>query len=236
MLAKSHIGSLPRQTLWLMDQVLYGGIESLAAKRPKKLIAGIVCLMLIGGFVYGAIMGSYSESMAGIRLRQMFYSGAKVPLLLFATFLLSLPSFYVANSMLGLRSDFGQAIRAILTCQAALTIVLAGLGPITCFLYFCGVTYYQALGINALMFGLASVSVQVLLRRLYQPLIARDKRHAWMVRAWLVIYTFVGIQMGWILRPFIGAPELATSFFREEAWGNAYLEVIGIFYRIFFNL
>ena len=27
-----------------------------------------------------------------------------------------------------------------------------------------------------------------------------------MLRTWLVIYVFVGIQMGWVLRPFIGDP------------------------------
>ncbi len=233
MSALSYIESIPRQTFWLMDEVLHGRIETLATKKPKKLLAGIVCLMVVCGLAYGAVMGSYAESIADIRPWQMLYSATKVPILLVATFLLSLPSFYIANSMLGLRDDFGQAIRALLTCQAALTIVLAGFGPLTLFCYACGATYSQALVFNGLMFGLASLAVQVLLRRLYQPLIVRDVRHLWMVRTWLAIYTFVGIQMGWILRPFIGSPDLPTGFLREEAWGNAYLEVFGILYRLF---
>jgi hypothetical protein len=43
---------------------------------------------------------------------------------------------------------------------------------------------------------------------------------------WLVIYVFVGVQMGWVLRPFVGHPDLPVQFFREEAWGNAYVEVL----------
>jgi hypothetical protein len=31
--------------------------------------------------------------------------------------------------------------------------------------------------------------------------------------------------MGWVLRPFIGDPRTQTTFFREGAWGNAYIEV-----------
>jgi hypothetical protein len=50
-----------------------------------------------------------------------------------------------------------------------------------------------------------NLSVQLLLRRLYRPLIQQDPRHRWMVPAWIVIYSFVGIQMGWVLRPFIGS-------------------------------
>jgi len=31
--------------------------------------------------------------------------------------------------------------------------------------------------------------------------------------------------MGWVLRPFIGDPAKPTAYFREGAWGNAYIEV-----------
>ena len=33
-------------------------------------------------------------------------------------------------------------------------------------------------------------------------------------RIWLVIYAFVGIQMGWLLRPFISDADVSTEFFR----------------------
>ena len=29
----------------------------------------------------------------------------------------------------------------------------------------------------------------------------------------------------WVLRPFIGAPDIPTRFFREDAWSNAYVAV-----------
>jgi len=35
-------------------------------------------------------------------------------------------------------------------------------------------------------------------------------------RAWIVIYGIVGAQMGWILRPFIGAPSREFQWFRER--------------------
>jgi hypothetical protein len=54
---------------------------------------------------------------------------------------------------------------------------------------------------------------------------ARNRRHRVLLRTWLVVYAFVGIQMGWVLRPFVGAPGMPVQFFREEAWGNAYVIV-----------
>ena len=32
-----------------------------------------------------------------------------------------------------------------------------------------------------------------------------------MLRAWLGVYAFVGIQMGWVLRPFVGQPDRPTA-------------------------
>jgi hypothetical protein len=46
-----------------------------------------------------------------------------------------------------------------------------------------------------------------------------------MLRLWLIIYMFVGIQMGWVLRPFVGSPISPTVFFREGAFSNAYEQV-----------
>jgi hypothetical protein len=76
------------------------------------------------------------------------------------------------------------------------------------------------------MFAVASLTAQAILRRHYRPLIVRDPRHRRLLRGWLALYAFVGIQMGWVLRPFIGEMDLPTRFFREDTWGNAYLKVL----------
>ncbi len=38
--------------------------------------------------------------------------------------------------------------------------------------------------------------------------------------------------MAWVLRPFVGSPGKPITFFRQEAWGNAYVEVAGIAARV----
>ncbi|HWB53931.1 MAG TPA: hypothetical protein VG722_07050, partial [Tepidisphaeraceae bacterium] len=140
-------------------------------------------------------------------------------------------SFYVLNSLLGLRSDFASAMRAVVGAQAALTVILAAMAPITEIVYLSGCDYNDAILFNGLIFAVGSVGGQVVLRRLYQPLIARDHRHRWTLIAWLVIYVFVGIQMGWVLRPFIGDPTLPTQFLRPEALTNAYTSVMHIIWK-----
>ena len=43
-----------------------------------------------------------------------------------------------------------------------------------------------------------------------------DSRIRMVFRYWMLIYGCVAAQMGWILRPFIGAPDLEFSLFRER--------------------
>jgi hypothetical protein len=33
---------------------------------------------------------------------------------------------------------------------------------------------------------------------------------------WVVVFALVGAQMGWVLRPFVGNPDLPFSWFRER--------------------
>jgi hypothetical protein len=170
--------------------------------------------------VYGMAMGAF-----GLNGFQVFYSALKVPLLLAATTALALPSFFVLNTLLGLRADFGRAVRAVLGTQAAVGIVLAALAPYTALWYLTSNDYQEALLFNGLMFLVASGSAQWVLRRRYRPLVAVNRRHRWMLWVWVLIYAFVGIQMGWLLRPFVGSPDQPATFFRTGAWGNAYVVV-----------
>jgi hypothetical protein len=210
------------------DDLLRAGLTSPYGRTPRlPTLPQLFGLILLFGLSYGAAMGTFS-GFAPDRAVQIAYSAVKVPLLLLATFLLSLPSFFVLNTLLGLRADFPEALRALMATQAALTIVLASLAPFTVLFYASSDHYQMAQLFNAAMFTVASLAAQVLLKRLYSPLIARDRRHRWLLRAWLLTYAFVGIQMGWILRPFIGKPEMDPTFFREEAFTNAYQAVLRI--------
>lgn len=187
-------------------------------------LRALVATAVVFGLFYGGIMGTFG-GVTGARFWQVVYSAMKVPLLLVVTFGLSLPSFFVLNTLLGVRADFAAALRALAATQAGLTVILASFAPFTVLWYASSTDYPAAILFNGAMFGAASVSAQVLLRHGYRPLIARNAKHRWLLRAWLLIYAFVGVHMGWLLRPFVGAPEQPVQFFRSGTWENAYVIV-----------
>ena len=236
----SLINSIFNRWPWLLriDQVLRRADpnQQLLVVQPKTTII-ILCIF---GPLYGAIMGSYAwvagERGLDIQWIQMFYSAVKVPLLMGSTVLIALPSFFVINTIFGLRKDFGTVVYRIVATQAGLSIILLSLSPLTLFFYFSAsgrFAYPAAVMFNAAMFGVASFSAQMLLRAYYQPLIQRDPKHRWMLRTWIFVYVFVGIQMAWIMRPFIGQPNETPQFFRSESWDNAYVRVGGTLWKLF---
>ena len=200
------------------------------ARDRRNALAGLATLIAVCGGLYGAAMGSFG-SLTSDRWPQIVFAALKVPLLLVSTFALSLPSYFIFNTLTGLREDFGEALRALAASQAGLTVVLVALAPLTLLWNVSSSDHIATILYNALMFGLATVGGQILLRRYYRPLLLRDVRHKVMLRVWGVVYAFVGIQMGWILRPFVGDPNRAIGFFREDTWGNAYIIVFNLVWK-----
>ena len=221
-----------------VDHILRGRSTSISdstTATPGLLpLRQVITILLICGPIYGLAMGSYAYTIGTRSLLeqapQLFYSAIKVPLLLAITVSISLPSFFVINTLLGLRDDFGLALRAIISAQAGLTIILVSFFPLTLFVY-SGLSdttanHSFAVLFNAAMFGLASVSAQVLLAQYYRPLVARDHRHRWTIRLWIFVYAFVGIQAGFTMRPFIGGTNAPPEFLRRDSFQNAYVAVL----------
>src|SRR5688572_24774271 len=166
--------------------------------RPDALDAGdrgslrmhhVILAVAVWGLLYGAVMGT-SGGIMGERVLQPLYSAIKVPLLLVITFAIGLPSFFVLNTLLGVRDDFREALRALMLAQAALTLILASLAPFTALWYVSFENHNAAILFNGLMFAIASLSSHIVVRRLYQPLIQRNARHRVLLRLWLTIYVF----------------------------------------------
>ena len=208
-----------------------GIVKDLGRRGPVQLPRQwwvLPLLVLATGPIYGAFMGSFSVATID-RWLLIVYVAVKVPLLIFVTTAVCVPGFFVLNTVLGLRNDFGRAMRAIFAGQAAMTVALASLGPITQVAYLSGLTHRGALLFNAGMFTVATAIAQLVMFRRYRELTSdpvAGARHRVMLWMWVVLYVFVGIQMGWMLRPFVGSPGLPVAFFREEPFSNAYVVVL----------
>lgn len=201
--------------MWTDAAALLTAEGRYAVGRERVPWARIAFVVVLSGTVYGAAMGSL-----GWRERAILYSALKVPILLLAALALCLPSSWVVHALLGLRDDFPAALRGILSAQGTLALALVSLAPVTAFFYACGIAYGPALFLNGCAFLVALGAAQVTLARHYRPLVQRDPRHKLALASWFVLYAFTTIKVGWVLRPFVGDPELPVTFLREGRWAD----------------
>jgi hypothetical protein len=191
----------------------------------------LAVIIVACGLFYGACMGT-SAGISGDRWLQVLYSALKVPLLLAVTFSVSVPSFFMMNTLLGLRDDFWVSLRALAATQAAVSSTLASLAPFTLLWYASSSHYLGAILFNVAMFAIATLTGQRLLAVHYKPLIAKNERHRQLLFGWLFVFALVAIQMSWMLRPFIGDPNSPVTFFRQDGWSNAYEMLASLIFRM----
>ncbi|QDU56364.1 hypothetical protein [Aeoliella mucimassa] len=206
------------------------------AERWQTALPRLVVCIVVFAFVFGASMGSYRGFTGQSQwLLQMTYSAIKVPILLCGSFALTLPPFFVFSSLVGLRAGFGPMVRALAAAQAGLAVTLSSLAPLTLVVYASTTEYDIALLSSALLFGVAGIAGQAILRWHCRPLIASNPRWRKLLVLWATVYALVAIQLAWLLRPFFGAPNVPVTFFRPQAWDNAYVMMLRLVWRTLFE-
>lgn len=215
-----------RQHLLAADQFLRaGGARGEVWDRlsPARVV-GLICAT---SAVYGGVMASFG-GVFGDRAWMVLYGAVKVPMLFGVTMLLAVPSFYVLNVLAGVGEDFRRVWRGLVDYQLAVGLQLASLVPTTVLVNLSTLDYRIAQVWSTLLFAGVAWNARRSLAVFYEPLIARSPVHARLRTVWFVVYAFIGVQMGWDLRPFVGNPGLEVQFFRDEI-GNAYVEIFRIF-------
>lgn len=162
--------------------------------------------------LYGAIIGSFSGGL------QIVASAIKVPALYLITLAVCLPTLYFFEVISGSRRSFGQYLALLLASMSIIGVMLFSFAPITLF-FRLSINDYQFFQLlNVLVFTITGlIGVNVFYRSL---LYINDKdsetpnNRTAMIRGWLVLYGFVGSQLGWTLRPFFGNPDSPFELFR----------------------
>src|SRR4051794_18597345 len=94
----------------LRGRLMPDGDAAAPVAGDARALPRLLLTVAVFGVLYGATMGTFG-GLRGDRPLQVLYSAVKVPLLLLVTFGLSLPSFFVLNTILGVRADFGRVLR-----------------------------------------------------------------------------------------------------------------------------
>jgi hypothetical protein len=162
------------------------------------------------GGLYGAMMGLHGGA------AQAVAAAVKVPLLLVASMAALTPPLYAFNTMMGSRMRGMQLAALAASTVATTSVILLALAPFALFLNFAGVSYSALKLAQIALFFVAGYSGAFFMYDGMQTVAARLGRdqNLPLLQVWLLVYAYVGMQMAWMLRPFVGNPASGFSFFR----------------------
>ena len=197
------------------------------AERLDEMIGYFLKHAVLFAGVYGAILGCYSFSW------QIPASAIKIPLVILGTMGICLPALFTFNVLLGSKLSFKQTLAVLSMSTYMMATVLISLAPILLFFIISSRSEDFSLLLNVMAFSIAGVfSVSLLWAGMgYLTLRAGHDFNVRIVRVWTLIYIFVGTQLAWILRPYIGEADQFVVFRALE--GNFYKALVHIVLNIF---
>ncbi len=209
-------------------QTFFGEIrqgKDLREKMRAMFISSVAFLAL-----YGAVLGSTHS------FWQALSSGFKLPLLFLATLIVCAPTLYFFNLIFGSNQSLSQNIALMLTAITVTAVVLLSFAPIVLFFLLTSSNYQFFKLLNVGVFTVAGVIGVLFLAQGMRLVSAAGSGGAnarlMVVRLWILVYAFVGSQVAWTLRPFIGAPSMKFELFRQLG-GNFYTNILASLGEIF---
>jgi hypothetical protein len=216
-----------------LGALLRGEVLALAtwtAEWRTRQVMRDVTLISLGAGLFGSALGSWHGPV------QAVYAGLKLPLIL----LLTASGNALLNAMLapllGLRIALRQSFLAILSSFALAATILGGLSPLAAFVIWNApplamnendpAVHSGILLLLVAAIAFSGIVANLRLLQLLRNLSEGQKSAVRVLLSWLTVNLFLGSQLSWALRPFIGSPTLPVEFLRADAFNGNFFEAV----------
>ena len=188
-----------------------------------SIIATQFFLLFIFSFLYGFVMGIYNGGL------QALTAGFKLPILFVLSMAICFPAFFMVQYILGSRLKFYSMLAIILTGLVLSSAIMLSFSPIVIFFLITSNNYEFLKLLHVAIIGFAGIFG---MRTVVEALkFSCEKKNVYpkigvkIFQFWIFILAFVGMQLAWSLRPFIGAKDRPFELFRKQE-GNFYLAIL----------
>jgi len=212
--------------------------EIFQGEKLRARIRSYLTIIAVLSLVYGLTMGT-SAFVVGFNRGglQMLSSGLKVPALYLLTVLICFPVLFVILVLMGSRLSFLQTLALILLALTLNSILLAAFAPIVLFFIITDSSYDFVKVAHVAVMGFSGIWALAALWHGLREMCERSdlypKKAVRIMQLWILIFGFVGTQMAWSLRPFVGSPDQPFKVFRAGQEGNFYTAVAHSIGKIF---
>lgn len=210
-------------------------VEAWFESNKTHVLRSSIAITIIGTAVYGMTIGLWRGSL------QAFYVAMKFPLLIFITTGCNSLLNWFISLMVGAHFSFIRTLKYQFISYAIASIILLSFAPISLFLLWNIPPLSGEAVIGNSLFTLTHVFLIAVAGSIANVrllgLLRKDLNSKTLARmvliSWLAGNMFLGCQISWILRPFIGSPSLPIQFVRSNPLeGNFYIDVYAKFITI----
>lgn len=188
----------------------------------RKLKYAMATLLALSAF-YGFVAGWY----AGVL--QAISAAVKLPFLFITTLAICFPALFVVQILAGSKLRLMQVLVLVTAALALTTALLAAFVPIVAFFLITGANYHFLELLHVVIVFVAGVMGMYALHEGLSYVCEKHgvypRKALTILRVWVVLFAFVGVQMAWNLRPFLGDRNQPFKVFRHYE-GNFYTAVV----------
>lgn len=227
---------LPRGFWARIDYLLKHSDDVLGLLRSGtgqwELARTFFAISILMAAIYGAVMGATnllqgSPMALNEKLLLIVITALKVPVLYLVTLAIVLPPIYVSNAFVGARLPFRLVVALLLGSVAITSTLLASMATVSLFFSLTSTSYHFIKLLHVVFFVYSGLMGLDYLKRGIAAMRATTDRptpgHLFLL--WLLLYMFVGTQLAWIMRPFVGSPNEPFQVFRPRS-GSFYESVL----------
>jgi hypothetical protein len=140
-----------------------------------------------------------------------------------------IPTLYIFSLLFGSNQRLNQTVAVVMSAITIKAVLLLSLAPITFFFLLTTSGYQFFKLLNVFFFAIAGITGMVFLVQGIRLVAVSDeedgtKKRNLILYLWILLYMFVGSQMAWTLRPFVGYPGSRLEIIRELG-GNFYADI-----------
>ena len=206
-------------------------IRSWMERREAGRLLLYFALIVVGSALFGAATGWWRAPL------QALYTAIKFPLIILLTTLGNGLLNAMVAPLLGVNLGLRQTLFAVLMSFTIAALILGAFSPLLAFLAWNTPPHSPGLAPSVSshsllllaqvgMIGFAGVAANVRLWQLLRQLSGSAGAALRVLFAWLAGNLFLGSQLSWIFRPFVGSPNLPVEFLRADPFRGSFYETV----------
>lgn len=216
------VEAAPRVSFGTIDMLLRDRdlmLAKIKSGNVGEIIRTMTLTIAVAMAIVGAALGSYRGG------EQILFAAIKLPVVLLGTAALSAPALTAIGAALGRRSALAIDLALVMSALARGALLIAAFTPLVMLGRAMDASYHEMILVTVGIFAIGGFAALSMVVRA----LAIEAAPGWLtaVTGLCIVFTLVGGQLSWALRPYLVRPKTPEIVFVREVEGSLFDAIVG---------